>query len=205
MPPGAHIHAAYRMTAGVSPAIGGCQHIYIGLASTAVNANQVVIAYATTKDHNDVGQLVPMIEATETTAAAAGIEGPVDLVLADAGYWSEDNATAAGPDRLIATTKDWKQRKAAREFGETSGPPPADATPLEAMEHRLRTKQGAEAYSSRSHTVEPVFGETKENRGFRRFVRRGLAAADSEAGLIFATHNLLKIFHYNPAVVLAAR
>jgi len=170
----------------------------------SVNADQVVIAYAATQDHNDVGQLVPMIEATEEVADQVGIEEPIGLVLADAGYWSEENATGDGPDRLIATTKDWKQRRAAREMGATTGPPPEGASPLEAMEHRLRTPEGARAYATRSHTVEPVFGDTKENRGFRRFMRRGLAAAESEAALIFATHNLLKVFHHNPSVVLSA-
>jgi len=125
-------------------------------------------------------------------------------VTADAGYWFEDNATAKGSDRLIATAKDWKQRTAARELGETVGPPPEGASPLEAMEHRLRTREGAASYATRSHTVEPVFADTKENRGVRRFVRRGLAAADSEAALIFAVHNLLKVFHHNPEVVFSA-
>jgi transposase len=169
----------------------------------AVNADQVVIAYALTQGHNDVGQLMPMIAATEAVAAKAGIDEPIGLVTADAGYWSEENATAAGPDRLIATTKDWKQRKAAREMGATTGPPPKDASPLEAMEHRLRTEEGAASYATRSHTVEPVFGDTKENRGFRRFMRRGLTAADSEAALIFAVHNLLKVYHHNPGVVFS--
>ena len=124
---------------------------------------------------------------------------------ADAGYWSEENAIALGPDRLIATTKDWKQRKAAREMGAEIGPATRGRDgPLEAMEYRLRTSQGATAYATRSHTVEPVFGDTKENRGFRRFMRRGLAAADSEAALIFAVHNLLKVFHHNPSAVLPA-
>ena len=170
----------------------------------AVNADQVVVAYAATQDHNDVGQLVPMIEATEGVADRAGIEEPIGLVTADAGYWSEENATAPGPDRLIATTKDWKQRRAAREMGATTGPPPEDASPLEQMEHRLRTAEGAASYATRSHTVEPVFGDTKENRGFRRFMRRGLTAAESEAALIFAAHNLLKVFHHNPGVVFSA-
>ena len=35
--------------------------------------------------------------------------------------------------------------------------PPEGASPLQAMEHRLRTVEGAAAYSLRSHTVEPVF------------------------------------------------
>ncbi len=73
----------------------------------AVNASQVVIAYAATQDHNDVNLPLPMLEATSIAANAAGIAGPIGLVLADAGYWSEENATRAGPDRLIATTKDW--------------------------------------------------------------------------------------------------
>ena len=167
------------------------------------NAGQVVLAYATTQDHNDVAQLIPMEEATLDSAKAAGIDEEIGRCLADAGYWSEEGATAPGPDRLIATTKDWKQRRAARELGERSGPPPEDATALEAMEYRLRTSQGATAYATRSHTVEPVFGDTKENRGFRRFMRRGLAAADSEAGVIFAVHNLLKIYHHNPSVVFS--
>jgi hypothetical protein len=145
-----------------------------------------------------------MIEATEDMAQAAGITEEVGLVLADAGYWSEDNATAQGPERLIATTKDWKQRQAARELGNTTGPPPADASALEKMEHRLRTQEGAEAYAVRSYSVEPVFGDTKENRGFRRFVRRGLSAANSESSLIFTAHNLLKVFHHNPSVVFDA-
>ena len=169
----------------------------------SVNLDQVVLAYVTTQDHNDVGQLLPLEQATAASAAAVGVTEAIGRALADAGYWSEENATAPGPDRLIATSKDWKQRRAARELGETCGPPPLEATPLEAMEHRLRTAEGAAAYATRSHTVEPVFGDTKENRGYRRFMRRGLTAADSEAGLIFAVHNLLKIYHHNPSVVFS--
>lgn len=167
----------------------------------AVNEHQVVIACAATQDHNDSNQLLAMMAATIDAAGAAGIDEEVGLVLADAGYWSEGNATADGPDRLIATTKDWKQRKVAREMGTTVGSPPDGASTLEAMEHRLRTPHGTEAYATRSHTVEPVFGDAKENHGFRRFMRRGLSAAESETKLIFATHNLKKVFHHNPSVV----
>ena len=79
--------------------------------------------------------------------------------------------------------------------------PPDNATTLEAMEHRLRTPQGAAAYATRSHTVEPVFGDIKENSGFRRFMRRGLHAANSETHLICCVHNLKKLFRNNPQVV----
>jgi hypothetical protein len=33
-------------------------------------------------------------------------------------------------------------------------------------------------------------------------MRHGLSAAESEAALIFAAHNLLKVFHHNPSAIL---
>ena len=173
-------------------------------AQAAVNAQQVVLACAVTQDQNDVGQLVPMMAAVAANATAAGIEGGLGTVLADAGYWSEANATAPGPDRLIATSKDWKQRRTARQMGTTTGPAPEGASTLEAMEHRLRTEEGAAAYGQRSCTVEPVFGQAKENRGIRRFMRRGLAAAESEWALVCATGNILKLFGHAHGQTLAA-
>jgi hypothetical protein len=160
----------------------------------AVNENQLVLAAVATQDRNDAQQLIPMIEATEAMATSAGVEEPMGTVVADAGYWSEDNATPPGPDRLIATTKDWKQRKAAREPGTTQGPPPDDASALETMEHRLRTADGSATYALRSCTVEPVFGQAKDNRGIRRFMRGGLAPARSEWSFICPTGNGLKLF-----------
>jgi transposase len=170
----------------------------------AVNENQIVVAATVTQEVNDVRQYQPLVDAATAALAAAGITDPIGIVLADAGYWSDDNATAAGPDRLIATLKDWKQRRAARDLGTTTGPPPSDANTLEAMEHRLRTPQGAAEYAKRSHTVEPVFGDEKHNRGCRVFRRRGLAAVSSEWALINISHNLHKLFGSQAAARLAA-
>ncbi len=161
-------------------------------AQAMVNDQQIIIACHLSQDANDVGLYQPMVDATHDTLSRAGITEPIGLVLADAGYWSQDNATCDGPDRLIATTKDWKQRRAARELGTTQGDPPKGATPLEAMEHRLRTAEGAAAYAMRSHTVEPVFA-SKSNHDFRRFRRRGLEAAASEWALMATAHNLGKL------------
>ena len=158
----------------------------------AVNQHQIIITGKVSQDANDVGLYEPMVEATGAALHAAGVTQPVGLILADAGYWSEDNATAAGPDRLIATQKSHKLRAAARELGTTTGPPPDDATPLEAMEHRLRTPEGPAAYAKRSHTVEPAFA-FKTNHGYQRFRRRGLTAVESEWSLIATAHNLGKL------------
>ena len=158
----------------------------------AVNEAQIILAGLVSQDANDVGLYQPMVTLTRDMLERAGVTDPIGLVLADAGYWSQDNATCEGPDRLIATTKDWKQRQAARELGTTGGDPPEGATPAEAMEHRLRTEDGAAAYATRSHTVEPVFA-IKANHDYRRFRRRGLAAARSEWTLMATAHNLGKL------------
>lgn len=174
-------------------------------AQAAVCADtQIVLACLVSQHANDVELYQPMVTASAARLAEAGVAGSVALFLADAGYWSEANATADGPDRLIATLKDWKQRAAARKAGTTTGEPPQDASPLQAMEHRLRTTQGAAAYSLRSHTVEPVFAEHKDTRGWRRFRRRGLAAAQSEWALMNLSHNLGKLFTHRRAVLAAA-
>jgi transposase len=162
-------------------------------AQSVVTAVQVVVAVAVTQQANDVAQFVPMVDAARAALDRVGAAEEIGVVIGDAGYWSEANATADGPERLIATQKDWKQRQAARALGTTSGPPPPGASPLEAMEHRLRTPDGAAAYAARSQMVEPVFANSKENRGFRRFRRRGLEAADSEWSFISAVHNLGKL------------
>ena len=133
------------------------------------------------------------------TLTAAAITATPMLALADAGYWSEANATAPGPDRLIATMKDHKQRRAARDLGQTTGPPPANATPADAMEHRLRTPAGAAAYAKRSRTIEPVFADRKHNRAMRSFRRRGIDAANSEWAFMHLAANMLKLRQHRAA------
>ena len=48
------------------------------------------------------------------------------------------------------------------------------ATAKERMAAKVRTPEGKALYSRRKVIVEPVFGQIKEARGFRRFLLRGL-------------------------------
>ena len=161
-------------------------------AQVIVNPNQIVLACEVSQDASDVQLYEPMNDKLTQSLTAAGITAEIELELADAGYCSEHNLTAPGPDRLIATTKDHQQRRAARELGHTDGPPPPDATPIEEMEHLLRTPQGAAAYKQRSSLIEPVFGDRKHNRQIRRFRRRGLTAVRSEWAFIHLAGNMSK-------------
>jgi len=172
-------------------------------AQAIVNQHQIVLACEVSQDTGDVQLYQPMTATLERTLTAAGIQNEVELVLADAGYWSEDNTTSPGPDRLIATLKDHKQRRAARELGQTSGPPPPDATPIEEMEHLLRTPQGAAAYAQRSRLIEPIFGDRKHNRGIRSFRRRGLSAVRSEWAFMHLAGNTLKLYQHRAATATA--
>ena len=123
-------------------------------------------------------------------------EAQVGVFLGDAGYWSKavGEAGAAGPELLVATTKDWKQRKAAREAPPPHGRIPKDLSARDRMERKPLTQRGRRLYKIRGKTVEPVFGQVKDARGCDRFMRRGKGACDSEWKLIAATHNLLKLY-----------
>jgi hypothetical protein len=126
----------------------------------------------------------------------------METALADAGYWSDANMSGAkpgGPELLIATNKDWKQRKAMREAPAPRGRIPEAMTARERMERKLLTKRGRALYKLRGQTVEPTFGQIKDGRGCDRFSRRGVTAADSEWSLMCATHNLLKLWRSGKA------
>ena len=165
---------------------------------TIVSLDQVIVAVGVTQEANDVQQLRPMLKTLERSLEAAGIDERPKIALADAGYWSEANVTTCsrpdGLELLIATTKDWKQRKLLREQGCPRGRIPGGLSTRDRMERKLLTKRGRAIYRMRGVLVEPVFGQVKEGQGFRRFMRRGFEAAASEAALVATTHNLLKLW-----------
>jgi hypothetical protein len=72
------------------------------------------------------------------------------------------------------------------------------------MRNVLATDYGGGLYRRRKAMIEPVFAQTKHNRGIDRFQRRARSAARSEWRLITATHNPLKL-HKHQLAVAAAR
>ena len=165
-------------------------------AQAAVNRGQIILAADVTQEANDVHQLHSMTEEAQRELKGAGVEYEIEIELADAGYWSEGNLAEllpTDPEFLIATTKDWKQRKAMQEQGAPRGRIPEHLSTRERMERKLLTKRGKSLYKLRSQMVEPVFGQIK-TRGCDIFMRRGHEAVRSEWRLICATHNLLKLF-----------
>lgn len=163
-------------------------------AQAVATEDQIVVAAEVTDEHNDHAQLHPMIAATNRSLADAGIDDRPEQLLADAGYCSEENLaglTDEGPDCFIATRN--TRRNPQPRHGRR-GPLPANATLVDKMDRKVSKKAGRAIYQKRQHIIEPVFGQTKDARGARRFMRRGKAAAASEWKLLMGTHNLLKLY-----------
>jgi transposase len=164
-------------------------------AQLAVTADQIIIALSLGQNPNDGESFIPMMRAAQDAAArlnalTRSTEHIIGTLLADAGYPSDDNLTAEGPPRLIALTKSRDHAKTAK-TSPTQGNPPPDATPREAMDHHLRTPEGAKLYKRRGATVEPAIGNLKKL--LTGFSRRGLDAARSELHLAATAFNLRKI------------
>lgn len=175
-----------------------------------VSEDQILLAVGVTQEVNDLRQLLPMTERMNVNLAAAGITERPRTALADAGYASEANlaacAAADSPEWLIALQKDRSQRKEAQAQRCPRGRIPKGLSERERMERRLLTKRGRRLYRRRSVIAEPPFGQMKDRQGFRRFQRRGMDAAQSEAVLVGACHNLLKLWrrkHRVPSSALA--
>jgi len=150
---------------------------------------QVIVAAEVTQQSNDKQQLVPMVEQVKQNVGAQP-----QAVSADAGYWNGKqvgDARVQGIDLHVATGK---QKHGEPNKDEDATESNAEAGLLEQMKQKLKTEAGRDLYRMRKAIVEPVFGQIKEWRGFRRFLLRGLQKVRSEWKLICLTHNLLKLF-----------
>jgi transposase len=64
---------------------------------------------------------------------------------------------------------------------------------MEEMRAKLNTEEGMEQYQKRMCTVEPVFGQMKQDRGFREFLLRGKRKTKIEFLMMCTVHNIKKI------------
>jgi transposase len=142
---------------------------------TATSDDGFIVSARATTDANDVEQFIPtMNDVTATAQHLADRTGRDDLtvgtMIGDAGYDSENNLAAEGPDRLIADGKRHTvDQRAAND--PATGDPPEHASAREKMNHRLRTPEGHALYKRRAPMVEAPNAWLKDGRGLRRFSR----------------------------------
>ena len=133
-----------------------------------------------------------------------------EVATADNGYFNPDAITderLAGVDLYVATARE--RRHAPPVGGSLPASPaallavmPAPAsvtspTPpavVQQMREKLATETGRSTYKLRKCIPEPVFGQIKEERGFRRFSFRGVAKVTAVWSLVAFSHNLLELF-----------
>ena len=118
------------------------------------SSDGMIIATSVGSNLNDATAFTTTLDRAVAAAALIDAHRPatarptgIGVLLADAGYLSANNLSAPGPDRLTAVAKRRHVAAAAREHL-TEGPPPPDATPVEAMARRLRTPTATPCISS---------------------------------------------------------
>jgi transposase len=165
-------------------------------AQAVVAGGQIVIAAEINTDSPDFGHLEPTVSSAQAELAGAGVTEAPSIVLADAGYWHQQQMEAIVDRGMqVLIPPDAGKRKGAR--------PGWDGGLYAFMRRVLSTDHGGGLYAKRQGMIEPVFAQTKFNRRADRFQRRGRAACRSEWRLITATHNLLKLWKHTTAPVAA--
>ena len=129
----------------------------------------------------------------DIAACHAAMTGGIGTIVYDAGYHSEENISAPGADRLIATGKRRAMDTQARDHP-AEGPPPDGATPAQASDWRLRTPEGHALCKRRAPDVEGLHASLEDRIGLRRFSLRGLAAVTGEFLLAGLCHNLRLLY-----------
>lgn len=176
----------------IMPASGSRHFIQGYNCQTAVDREaQIIVAAGVTQDTNDKQQVAPLVAKIATHAA--GIFPQV--VSADAGYFSEGNCLVLSDNGINAYVATGKLQH-GQVLLQPRGRIPSNATVKDRMARKLRTVKGRAIYSLRKQIVEPVFGQIKEVRNFRRFSFRGFENCQHEWDLVCLTHNLLKLFRY---------
>lgn len=161
-------------------------------AQAAVDAEcQVIVAQDVTDKQNDHHELISGVDQIATNLGCLP-----EQISADAGYCTEKNIEELeqrGIDAYIATgrQKHGTPSPAANEKKDKG-------SKTNDMREKLREGGWESPYRLRKHTVEPVFGQIKEARGFRRFLRRGLQNVKGEWAFLCAVHNLLKLAKRTP-------
>jgi transposase len=153
------------------------------------SSHQVIVAANVTNQPSDKAQALPLVQEIEANTGSLPKEAS-----ADAGYYSAkaiEELYLLGVDPFIPPDK---TRHGVVLPPAPRGRIPDHLSPADRMRRKLRTKKGRKRYALRMATVEPVFGQIKQGRGFRQFLLRGLRKVQREWQLICTGHNLLKLF-----------
>lgn len=171
---------------------GGFEQAYNAQASVDVDSLLIVENHIT-QQSNDKLELAPAVE--NLSSLPDGL-GAVDTLLADSGYFSQNNVEQCKSKNIVPYIAAEREQHHTAPEGRFSEPGPlvAPADPVTEMKHRLKTIAGKAIYAKRKSTVEPVFGIIKAVMGFRQFLLRGLELVAGEWDLVCIAYNLKRMY-----------
>lgn len=148
---------------------------------------QIIVAHHLLNEQTDMTSLPILLAQIKANTGRQARE-----ISADSGYCSEANlgeCARRGINAFIAIGRQ-QHGKPVPESGRAAPEPESRRGRMLA---KLRRAGYRSRYRMRKKTVEPVFGQMKEARRFRRFLLRGLEKVRSEWSLICTAHNLAKL------------
>jgi transposase len=159
-------------------------------ADLAVSQDHVVVATRVTQQATDNSSLVPMLEEVKRQCRCYP-----EKVSADSGFFSgqaleffhHQGIDGYLPDNNLK--HEFSTGKVAQGLGRS----PIRDPHHQRMREKLRHPTGRSIYQKRQAIVEPTFGILKQQRGMRRFYRRGLTSVQTEWMLIVIAHNIRRI------------
>ena len=175
----------------IMPSSAGFVQAYNAQAGVDADTHLIVEQHLS-RQPNDKQEVTPTVQGLQQLPDALG---EVEKLLADTGYFSEANVTMAESCSMtpyIAQGRQGHNEPLHERFGDDP-PAPSQPSAVEAMIHRLSTREGKAVYAKRKSTVETVFGIIKQVLGFRQFLLRGLDNVAGEWSLVCIGWNLKRL------------
>lgn len=170
---------------------GGFEQGYNAQAGVDVDTHLIVEQHVT-QHTNDKQEIEP---ALQNIAALPEELGEVENMLADTGYFSEANVERCNKVNISALIPEKRQKHnlPLKERFKEDPKPPQNPNSVQAMKHRMQTKEGKVLYAKRKSTVETVFGIIKQVQGFRQFLLRGFDSVQGEWSLVCIGWNIRRM------------
>jgi len=150
----------------------------------------LIVARHVSANPNDKQELAPALEELDKLPTELGT---AETIIADSRYYSEANVEAAHGESVSPLLAMGRERYDALKREDPGEELPDDATALDIMKQRLKSKEGRALYARRKCTVEPVFGIIKHVMGFRQFNLRGLENVQGEWTLVSIAWNMKRM------------
>ena len=175
----------------IMPSNEGFKQCYNAQAGVDADTHLIVEQHIS-QQPNDKQEVAPTLERLQQLP---DVLGQANALLADTGYFSEANVNGCEADSIIPYIPEGRQSHNEPLYKRFAADPPAPEQPsaVEAMAHRLKTREGKATYAQRKSTVETVFGIIKHVQGFRQFLLRGLDAVAGEWSLVCIGWNLKRL------------